>query len=295
MKKAYLSGFIASMVIFAMFIPFNRTYAQSKSISIKINNVEYENPGFASLKSELKKMPAVSSLKMDYDNKVATLTFLYRGTAEQLWDNIPAANKKYFKINAMEGNNIVLNPVSSSAAAPEAKPDSKNNNEDKGDCRSCTYFPLCNYDYTRSFQGKKYKGINYDGNIIYYRYENGNLISKTEQFNEYGASLGFTTEIILKCNAPKGTTWEVKAAGGLMTATKEYEIVAKGIPLTIDGKNYDNVLVVGITIKGKSPVLFNNSNQEVVMSTSKIFYAKGIGFIKETDNNILQNEMLNGK
>ncbi len=273
-----------------VFVPSTKSYAQSNTISIKINNIAYENPSLKSLKDVLKKTPRVTSLKLSYADNTAIITFFYSGTAEDVWDKITAADTKNFKMTAMENKNIELNYISPSGTTTAAN--SNNNStqqkKDDNDCKSCVYFPFCNYDYTRTFQGKEYKGIDYDGNIVYYRYENGNLVTKTEMFDGNGTSLGFQTEIILKCNAAKGTTWTISSDAGIMSATKQYTILAKGIPLTIDGERYDDVMVVGISVRGS----FGGQQRDV--STSKFYYAKGIGLVKKESNNSLLNDMLNG-
>ncbi len=272
-----------------VFVPSTKSYAQSNTISIKINNIAYENPSLKSLKDVLKKTPRVTSLKLSYADNTAIITFFYSGTAEDVWDKITAADKKNFKMTAMEGKNIELNYISSSGTVTTAK--SNNNStqqkKDDNDCKSCVYFPFCNYDYTRTFQGKEYKGIDYDGNIVYFRYENGELISKTETFNDWGESTGFITEIKLKCNAPQGTTWRLNYKGATGSGYKEYEILKKNISLTVDGKKYDDVMVVSETVKSLLP-FSTNSGQDIIASSIS-YYAKGVGLVKQETKNNLDN------
>lgn len=270
----------------------NTTVAQSNTISIAVNDIDYESPHLTMLKETFKKNSKVKSVKSTYTDGVANISFLYTGSSDELWDEVPATVKKNFKLSSINETSIVLdNAVAKKQAAPsnQANKQKINNTGNTGiksqvnnnDCKACAYFPFCEYDYTRSFQGKEYKGIDYDGRIVYYRYENGELLCKTEMFDEWGISTGFSTEVILKCNAAKGTKWYSTMTGGFMSSgEKEYQVLEKGIPLTIDGQRYTDVLKISETF-----TMSNMMGSGAVSTKTVSYYAKGVGLVKrETPN-----------
>jgi hypothetical protein len=213
--------------------------AQSaNSVTITVSSTEYDNPSLTGLKEYLKANSKVKGLKSTFTNSIATLSFTYSGTADELWDEIPANKKQAFKLSSIDSNTIKLQLAKSSPVSTTSnKADAKN-------C-GCDYFPLCNYDGEKNFQGEKWKLMNYDGKSAYYHCENGKLRIKTLRHDWDGNFVGYVTFTALKQNEPKGTTWsESLDLGGGITRTYTHVIVKKDIRVKLDGKIYNDVIKV---------------------------------------------------
>ncbi len=110
----------------------------------------------------------------------------------------------------------------------------------------CSYQPLCNYDITRSYGGKIYKGIrNDDESVTYYNCENGIItkkwsISRYHDFHDEYYTYHFT-RILLKENEKPGVPWVENAMDGRVY--KRF-ITAKNVEFTMGDKVYKNVIVV---------------------------------------------------
>ena len=110
----------------------------------------------------------------------------------------------------------------------------------------CNYFPLCNYDLTKSYAGVIYKGIRYDDeSITYYHCENGILTAKwqwvhynsmKDEYDNYNY-----TRILLKENAKVGEPWTNRASDGRFYTRY---IVKRHSSFTVDGETYNDVIQV---------------------------------------------------
>jgi len=143
-------------------------------------------------------------------------------------------------------------------------------------CGNCEYFPLCNYDEIKLYDGKQYLGFRNKNNMVYYYHcDNGDITVKwestsstppqtTEEYDPFTNTVIYThyegqeekilrTEVILRSNAAVGTTWEDK-----------YTMVAKGQMVVHNGTIYNDVLVI------------NDDTDD----GENHYYAKGKGFIK---------------
>lgn len=161
------------------------------------------------------------------------------------------------------------------------------------DCKSCLYFPLCNYDVTKSFQGIVWKGIRYDDNTIEYYYcNNGVLQKKVEQFDSRDeSSLGFETVTILKYNEPKGTVWKEQKD---ITVTRNFythAIADKALTITIDGNIYKDVIKVyskkmtsfimlGDIFTSNEALYKDKYSEPTLQASEYLYYAKGAGLVK---------------
>jgi hypothetical protein len=82
--------------------------AQSNAVSISINGIEYDDPGFSLLKESLQKNKNVTSVKQEYNQGTAKLNLNYNRNAEDLWGELPQTTKQFFKIATINDNTIVL-------------------------------------------------------------------------------------------------------------------------------------------------------------------------------------------
>jgi len=113
------------------------------------------------------------------------------------------------------------------------------------DC-GCAYKPLCNYDMTKSYAGKVYKGIrNDDESISYYHCENGILTAKWtwKRYNDFTDENEYFnyTRILLKESAKPGEVWTEHGPDG-----RYYDrfIVKKHASFTVNGQVYKDVIQV---------------------------------------------------
>ena len=279
--KKYSSFFRkGSLFILLVFLGHLYGIAQSNAISISINGVEYDDPGFLLLKESLQKNKNVASVKSGYEQNTATLSFGCTHSAQALWDELPQTTKQFFKVTAIHDNSIVLESRAAAKASPVDKSNAVNAPKDD-DCRNC-YFNLCKYDGTKSFQGKIYKAINYDNGTYYYNCDNGVLTSKVVTVNGYGVTTSITTDTILMSNAAIGTTWNViddklDLLGMGNYNYSKYTLVGKGISKTVNGTTYNDVIVVNSFNKSKG-VLTGEQTISV-----NFYYARGVGLIKQED------------
>jgi hypothetical protein len=258
--------------------------AQSNMISISINGIEYDDPAFSKLKENLQNNKNVTSVKPGYDQGIAKLTLNYTRLAQDLWEELPQTSKQLFKLTSIDDNHILLESkkMVKSTATPNASPATSTAATDN-DCKNC-YFNLCQYDGTKSFQGKIFKAINYDEGTYYYNCDNGVLVKKIVYKNGYGQTTSITNDTIFMSNAPIGTTWGVKGKEGeeymfLGVKTRDfsrYALVAKGVSQTVNGKIYNNVIIVNYRFDNKD--IFSENSGSV-----NYYYAKGVGLIK-TEN-----------
>lgn len=282
MKKSVLPA-VMLLACLSVFSSHTHLQAQSvaKSLTISISGIEYDDPHLVTLKESLRRNTKVKSLKPSYSSGVAKLSFTYNGEASQLWDELPKTSKQPFRLNEMSDNSISLNHIS----AQKPSTGSAQQAAGKKDCGDCEYFPLCNYDGTRSFQGKVFRKIDYDDGPVYYNCENGVVTKKWENISVdadgYKQSEGYLSMVILKSNAPAGTKWSEKfTSTGLLfnsTVSHDFEIISKGDSYKIDGRQYSDVIVVKET-EG--------------ITGSLNYYAKGYGLVATEDlsDKIMQDQ-----
>lgn len=159
----------------------------------------------------------------------------------------------------------------------------------------CDYLPLCNWEQTKVFAGKTFKGYaDEQGEMEWYNCENGVVTKKwTENFYPEQTSHSYDpfdkewtihtttgpaqkvlqTQIILKYNLPEGSKWsqEVTEQGGFIN-THYWTIEKKGLTINIDNVSYTNVIKVRYSTKAND--LYN-------VPGFFYYYAKGEGLIKK--------------
>lgn len=124
---------------------------------------------------------------------------------------------------------------------------SQNNPANKGNC-GCNYMPLCNYDLTKSYSGKVYKGIRGDDESVnYYNCDNGILTRKFSATIYHGSQDEYYTynftRILLKENEKPGVMWMEDARNIDGRVYRRY-IVSKNDEYFIQGKLYKDVIIV---------------------------------------------------
>lgn len=153
--------------------------------------------------------------------------------------------------------------------------------------------------------GKQFKGFLIrctnpflDGRYEYYNFENGilrvhkenegfstssfeeyNIFNPAERRTSYETRLEgkntFTTSVVLKTNAPEGSSWSEKTVDAGYTSTSKYTILEKGVTVKAGDKSYTNVTIVGQQINA---TIVTTGTQ--VSMNIKTYFAKGIGLIK---------------
>ena len=264
--------------ILLIFFTYISATAQSNTISISVNGIEYDDPSFSLLKESLQKNKNVTAVKTSYDQGTAKISMNYNRAAQNLWDEVPQATKQFFKISTINDNNIVLETKNAVKQNTVIKTNTTTTKIDD-DCKNC-YFNLCNYDGTRSFQGKIFRQINKDNGTYYYNCDNGVVVEKIIYKNGYGQTTNITNDTILMSNAPLGTIWGLVDDNSTLLGIKtvdyhKYTLLEKKKTMTIDGKTYSDVIVVNYFSRNYVP-LFGLSTYVV-----NRYYAKGIGLIKD--------------
>ena len=149
--------FIAALLFFI-----NNVQAQSgNKITISVKDIQYDDPNFTALRESIKKNPKVKLIKPSYADGVAILSVNYAGEASQLWDEIANMFKQYFTMVEMGDDALTLNYLNPKKT--DGKPTVVTNppqvkTTDKKDCFDCEYYPMCEFDLTKSYGGKVYHG-----------------------------------------------------------------------------------------------------------------------------------------
>jgi len=248
-------------ILCSMMVATLQTNAQpGKQVVVNISGIEYDDPNFTSFREIVKKTAKVSSVKPSYVSGMATLTCVYPGTPSDLWDNIPKGLKQSFKLTSVNDNSIELDYTKSKTNGAAYDKTSGTNDVNKNNCFDCVYFPMCNYDVTKSYEGgKKFRGIRKDDNsVVYYYCEKGDVIMRWDytkpvtrqewvstgwdnamiSYDEYVNKTASLT--ILRANLPVGATW----TGTVGDKEHLYRMEAKGIKLIHEGKTYNDVIKV---------------------------------------------------
>jgi len=88
---------------------FNNLFkARRDTISIMIQNIEYDDANHAALKDYLKKSKGVKAVIMQYRSATAIMEVMFRGKSTELWDELPRESKDPFKLIEASENNITL-------------------------------------------------------------------------------------------------------------------------------------------------------------------------------------------
>lgn len=286
MKKNSTDPLKWLLFILLVFCSYISGIAQSGNvISISVNGIEYDDPGFSLLKESLRKNKNVTSLKPGYDQGTAKLSLSYNRKAQDLWDELPQTTKQFFKLTTIDDNHIVLeNKMAAKETTATKTTSASNTNKNDDDCKNC-YFNLCKYDGIKTFQGVVYKQINKDDGTYYYNCDNGILVQKRVFQNGYGVITSITSDTLLRFNVPVGTTWgefknENNFLGMNFKTSNVYKMAAKGINLTVSGTTYHDVIMINYAGRTDDNTFGNSS------FSKNYYYAKGVGLIKTEDGDL---------
>ncbi len=259
--------------------------AQSANpVTITVSSTEYDNPSLTGLKEYLKTNSKVKGLKSTFNNSVATLSFTYYATADELWDEIPADKKQTFKLTSIDSKTIKLQVIKS---APVAATNGKTNSKNCG----CDYFPLCKFDKSRSFMGEVWKGLDNNGKVTYYHCANGILKAKYELFDNFeGNSLGFATYTALKQNEPKGSSWKETVDINGAKYYYEHIIIQKNIRIKVNDQVYSDVIKVRKIVTAASLFYQGQPQNLMQIEYGHIYYVKNVGSFAEKGVIELQDE-----
>ncbi len=170
------------------------------------------------------------------------------------------------------------------------------------------------YEYVeqKKSKGKNFKGyrvnstdVNRRGKLFYYSCENGAIVSHTEQYeivsndegleydwwdNSYTRKYSleekgtgqFVNWTLLKANTPINVQWvEEQITGSIIMVTKSV-IEEMGITITVNGKQYKDVIKVKKLFSKKGGDSFGEQ---------EIYFAKGVGIIKKVDISMASGEI----
>lgn len=278
-----------------------------KPINIFISGIKYDNPDITSIKEYLKTNVKVKHLKSSFTNSVTTLSFSYNSNAGEFWDEVPANIKEGFNLTSLDGKTIKLQAITSNTTI------SNTTKSVKKDCGDCAYFPVCNYDVTKTYSGKEYRGIRgKDESIVWYNCDNGtvtemqefkrNVVAQDSYGNFYDTyETAKSEEVILKSNAAKGDSWKYttwKSGDGVRSTKVIFSIADKLASVDFDGKkyldiikvrrlrcNYGNTYEEFLTLKktAKSNEEFVYVDGVVYFSAEDFYYSKNNGLVKRQD------------
>lgn len=290
---------LKKVILISVFtVVYNMLYSQvTKQITISVQGIEYENPGFINLRENLKKNTKVKSIKPSFSEGVAMLTINYPDDASQLWDEVAKPVKLPFKLEAIDDESISLTYATgqNKKTAPSLPVKANNKITKKGDCFDCDYFPFCVFDETKSYGGKIYHGIRGDDEAItYYNCDNGVVTTKWESVTAVVKGDAFNgfyddeetklhTMTVLKSNVSAGTEWVQKDDGYDNT----FKMLEKGLKLTHDGKVYNDVIKIRLikllSKEMNDKVTFLGNLVQPKEEAFYFYYGKNIGLIKYED------------
>jgi hypothetical protein len=78
------------------------------TISILIQNIEYDDANLVTLKEYLKKSKGVKSVLMQYKSATAIMEVMFKGKSTDLWDELPHESKDPFKLLEANDNSLTL-------------------------------------------------------------------------------------------------------------------------------------------------------------------------------------------
>lgn len=76
--------------------------------TIIIAGIDYEDPGLALLKEDLKKVKGVKAVTVEYKSSTALIKVPYKGKPTVLWDEVDGSAKTPFKLVEAGYNDLVL-------------------------------------------------------------------------------------------------------------------------------------------------------------------------------------------
>jgi|GEM_PF-2916995 len=277
--KKYLTAFIVCMVIMLSFC--YNTYAQTgKTITLSVSGIEFDDPNFTALRDNLKASQKAKNLQPTYNAGTAKISLVYNGSPTDLWDDLPASIKQPFKLSSVDANSIALKLKSVSAENDtDTKTITTTTAKSNEGCTTC-YIDLCKYDGIKTFQGIAWYGINYDDGTYYYRCENGMLLRKTIIVNGNNVTTNIITDTILYMNKPIGYSWGWRKEDSKDYAMDMRTIIAKGVTVQIDGKTYNDVIVVNRkNANSNNAMRFNDVLQKMIAKESgtniNAYYIRG--------------------
>ena len=167
-------------------------------------------------------------------------------------------------------------------------------------CKDCIYYPVCSpsvYKYADTGLGSPNGSVN-SYTLTYIK--DTTLESKTYkkffitgQGNTYfnctagvstsiilngttqgGNTISYAKVTVLKENAPVNATWTDTLTASGQTALYNYKIVSKGVPRTVGGNTYPDVIHV------HEQTTLNLMGTVIPAGQSEYYYAKGIGLIE---------------
>ncbi len=187
----------------------------------------------------------------------------------------------------------------------------------------CDYMPLCNYTAKITYKKLVYYGINGSENrSTYYRCEGGivtmlwtsesevhtgtgydyNPFTRSETtIYYYDTETNYHFEAVLNYNLPVGGKWKVP------NTDWEYQVLAKGIDHTYEGKVYNNVIHLRLTrgtkmnyedfltnvyAEGKDDVYYEGRS---INASQDKYWAKGVGFLNSKNTYDTVFRMLKSK
>jgi predicted RND superfamily exporter protein len=78
------------------------------TITITVDDVDFDDSSLSNLKENLKILKGVKSLTMQYKSGNAMFAIAYKGNSNELWDNLSAPAKKPFKLQEENDKSISL-------------------------------------------------------------------------------------------------------------------------------------------------------------------------------------------
>jgi len=125
-----------------------------------------------------------------------------------------------------------------------------------------------------TIEGDKYYIFdNTENGRRYVNKNNGNYTSYG-----YVAQLDTAVKLLYLKDAAAGTSWTNTALYSGIPVTLTYNIASRDASMTVNNKNFDNVIGLTFTVGAPNPI----TGQNITIATGKQFYAKGVGSIMST-------------
>lgn len=87
---------------------FSRKSTFGDTTAILISGIDYDDQNLSGLKENIKKVKGVKSLTTGYKSGAATILVSFKGSATQLWDEVPGNEKQFFKLIEAGDHSIIL-------------------------------------------------------------------------------------------------------------------------------------------------------------------------------------------
>lgn len=157
----------------------------------------------------------------------------------------------------------------------------------------CDYFPMCDYTFKKSFGQDVYYGIKgSEKNGTFYNCKNGTITVKwfsqeeylaerlwewRNDINDYGyvdyydTDTKINTKTLYKFNLPVGGEWKTPTGEGGFA--NNYKIEAKGLKISVNGKQYNDVLKLSVVTKtNKTEAAYINEQDSYSFATKRYIY-----------------------